>query len=147
MWSGFPAPAVASSQQGSARQGSGEVIYRMPYAPKHPCGYPGCAALIEAGNSRCEKHRIQERRELDRQRGSATARGYGSKWRKASKEFLSQHPLCTKCYAMGILRSATVVDHVVPHKGDFKLFWDRTNWQPLCKRCHDKKTVMDGRWT
>lgn len=33
--------------------------------------------------------------------------------------------------------AATVVDHVIPHKGDLGLFWDLTNWQPLCKLCHD----------
>ncbi len=30
-----------------------------------------------------------------------------------------------------------MVDHKIPHKGDQKLFWDRDNWQPLCKACHD----------
>ncbi|WP_456297628.1 HNH endonuclease signature motif containing protein [Kineothrix alysoides] len=35
---------------------------------------------------------------------------------------------------------ATVVDHVIPHRGDPILFWDKRNWQPLCKTCHDKKT-------
>ena len=35
---------------------------------------------------------------------------------------------------------ATVVDHIVPHRGDKKLFWDQSNWQPLCKEHHDKKT-------
>ncbi|WP_143035082.1 HNH endonuclease [Marininema mesophilum] len=27
------------------------------------------------------------------------------------------------------------------------LFWDKDNWQSLCKRCHDRKTAIeDGRW-
>ena len=39
-----------------------------------------------------------------------------------------------------MLTPATVVDHVIPHRGDRKLFWDEQNWQPLCKECHDKKT-------
>ena len=38
---------------------------------------------------------------------------------------------------------ATVVDHIIPHKGDQKLFWDTRNWQPLCKPCHDKKTATE----
>jgi len=38
---------------------------------------------------------------------------------------------------MGDVTPATVVDHIIPHKGDDKLFWDQTNWQPLCKECHD----------
>lgn len=33
--------------------------------------------------------------------------------------------------------AATVVDHITPHKGDSALFWDKANWQSLCKRCHD----------
>ena len=40
----------------------------------------------------------------------------------------------------GVYTKATVVDHIVPHRGDPKLFWDPDNWQTLCKRCHDKKT-------
>ena len=41
---------------------------------------------------------------------------------------------------------ATVVDHITPHRGDKKLFWDEDNWQPLCKRCHDKKTMTEDRY-
>ena len=118
----------------------------MPYAPKHPCNYPGCAVLVDAGNSKCEKHRIQERRELDSLRDSSAARGYGFRWRVARKAFLGQNPLCVKCYTAGILRAATVIDHIIPHKGEMELFWDKSNWQALCKRCHDQKTVSDGRW-
>lgn len=38
--------------------------------------------------------------------------------------------------------AAVVVDHIIPHRGDFDfLFWESTsNWQPLCKSCHDEKT-------
>lgn len=39
--------------------------------------------------------------------------------------------------------AATVVDHIIPHKGDQYLFWDRSNWQPLCKLCHDRKTATE----
>ena len=56
------------------------------------------------------------------------------RWRAASKAFLSVHPFC-KC---GQFAEAT--DHIIPHRGDLKLFWDRANWQTLCKRCHDRKT-------
>ncbi|MEG0049160.1 MAG: HNH endonuclease signature motif containing protein [Clostridia bacterium] len=40
----------------------------------------------------------------------------------------------------GRLTFATVVDHIVPHRGDGELFWHKENWQPLCKDCHDWKT-------
>jgi len=36
-----------------------------------------------------------------------------------------------------------VVDHIIPHKGDQQLFWNRDNWQPMAKSCHDKKTRAD----
>ncbi|WP_400245601.1 HNH endonuclease [Niallia sp. JL1B1071] len=47
---------------------------------------------------------------------------------------------------MGKLEKATVVDHIVPHRGDQDLFWDETNWQPLCKSCHDRKTMTEDRY-
>lgn len=35
------------------------------------------------------------------------------------------------------------MDHIVPHKGDMTLFWDRNNWQSLCSACHKRKTVLE----
>lgn len=64
-------------------------------------------------------------------------RGYGYKWRKAREVFLREHPLCVYCQREGRIEPATVVDHIEPHRGNDRLFWDRGNWQPLCKRCHD----------
>jgi 5-methylcytosine-specific restriction enzyme A len=86
------------------------------------------------------------KRELDRQRPSAAGRGYGPRWRWARAAYLARHPLCVPCQAAGRLAPATVVDHVVPHRGDPVLFWDEANWQGLCKRCHDAKTAREGRW-
>ena len=86
------------------------------------------------------------RRELERQRPSATRRGYGPRWRRARAAFLALHPLCVPCAAAGRLKAATVVDHIVPHRGDATLFWDEANWAPVCKRCHDAKTAREGRW-
>ena len=73
-------------------------------------------------------------------RGGADARGYDARWRRARKAFLQRHPLCAECMKEGKLTPATVVDHIVPHRGDPRLFWDEKNWQPLCKECHDRKT-------
>ena len=68
---------------------------------------------------------------------NTTERGYGGKWQRARIAFLKQRPLCVFCNAMGYTTAAQVVDHILPHNGDQKLFWDRKNWQPLCKACHD----------
>ena len=64
-------------------------------------------------------------------------RGYGHEWRTARERFLRRNPLCVECLKRGRIAPATVVDHIVPHRGDEKLFWDERNWQALCKACHD----------
>ena len=46
----------------------------------------------------------------------------------------------------GRLVKASVVDHIIPHRGDAKLFWDESNWQSLCKSCHDHKTMTEDRY-
>ena len=108
----------------------------MPKHPKRPCRYPGCPNLCESGTY-CPEHSAES---PDRLRGSAAERGYDAKWRRARKLFLQRHPLCANCLSQGIVTPATVVDHIVPHRGDHRLFWDEQNWQPLCKACHDRKT-------
>ncbi len=68
---------------------------------------------------------------------SSTQRGYGYAWQKARAAFLLEHPLCVMCAANGRGSPATVVDHRVPHRGDMVIFWDKSNWQPLCRPHHD----------
>ncbi len=108
----------------------------MPYKPLKFCRKTGCRELVTSGY--CDKH--TPARVYDRHRGSAAERGYDSRWRKARDAYLAKHPLCAECERAGQLTQATVVDHIIPHKGDYSLFWDSSNWQPLCKRCHDAKT-------
>ena len=40
------------------------------------------------------------------------------------------------CQQQGRTTIATVVDHIKPHRGDRRLFWDSDNWQPLCAPHH-----------
>lgn len=68
---------------------------------------------------------------------SSTERGYDHRWRKERAEYLRLNPLCVMCEAEGRIKAATVVDHKIPHRGDMVLFWDKTNWQSLCKPHHD----------
>ena len=104
----------------------------MPMKPKRPCRHPGCASLSDGVY--CEVHRGLYARE------NAAARGYDGRWKAARRAYLQRNPLCEECRRAGKLTPATVVDHIVPHRGDMRLFWDKTNWQPLCKDCHDHKT-------
>ena len=45
--------------------------------------------------------------------------------------------------ALPPITPATVVDHIKPHHGDQRLFWDVGNWQSLCKAHHDSKTATE----
>lgn len=108
----------------------------MPSRVNTPCRHPGCPNLVPYGTKYCEEHKKMHPEEVR----SADRRGYNAAWRKASKQFLAAHPLCGECRLNGRLVKATVVDHVIPHRGDKELFWDRSNWRALCKRCHDRKT-------
>ena len=76
-------------------------------------------------------------------RESSTKRGYNARWQKARLFFLMQHPLCKHCNDEGFIVSANVVDHIIPHKGDMQLFWDKDNWQALCQKHHNKKTATE----
>lgn len=117
-------------------------LMHLPQKPAQPCRQPGCPALVQGGGY-CEQHKRQEQRRYDEQRGSSTKRGYGARWRRAREVYLQNNPLCVMCEAEGELTPATVVDHRIPHKGNYELFWDVSNWQSLCKQCHDRKTVKE----
>lgn len=51
--------------------------------------------------------------------------------------FLRDLFTCKKCGHLEGNTALLVCDHIVPHRGDELLFWDETNLQTLCKRCHD----------
>lgn len=116
----------------------------MPLAPKRECSWSGCTTLVTRG--RCDVHEAivqakeaSRRKAFDRQRPNANARGYTNKWRQYSKARLVKHPLCRACERNGRTVLAEVTDHIVPHRGDMKLFWDKTNHQSLCLACNTRK--------
>lgn len=66
------------------------------------------------------------------------------RWKDGRKRQLFEQPRCVMCLAMNRQTPATVVDHIIPHCGDDKLFWDRDNWQSLCDKCHNQKTWYES---
>lgn len=101
----------------------------MPVRAPRVCS----CGLVVAYGARCV---CQARRkaEADKRRPNARDRGYTGEWDKARSGFLTRHPRCVMCAA-----TARVVDHIKPHRGDTKLFWDRSNWQSLCFTCHNSR--------
>jgi 5-methylcytosine-specific restriction protein A len=125
----------------------------MPTLPLRACSTHGCSEKVHTG--KCTAHAKAECRAKDQFRGSARERGYTPKWDEASRNFRKEFPLCgmrpndkppvmSRCFDEGRLTPATQVDHVISHRGDRDLFWDReNNWQSLCAQCHSRKTVVD----
>lgn len=66
---------------------------------------------------------------------------YGVTWQKMRLSHLMRQPLCVKCSQKGLVVQGKDVDHIIPHRGEAKLFYDMTNLQTLCKECHAEKTA------
>jgi 5-methylcytosine-specific restriction protein A len=80
-------------------------------------------------------------------RPGASKRGYTPAWMAAAARFREEHPLCNGCFAIGVVRAATVVDHIVPHDGNQELFWNEANWQPACEWHHNSiKPMLERQW-
>lgn len=61
-----------------------------------------------------------------------------ARWRKMRLRQLKRHPLCqcVHCQECGLV--ADTVDHIKPHRGDPKLFWDERNIQSMNRDCHNR---------
>ena len=118
----------------------------MPIKPARPCAYPGCPHLTRHRSGYCEQHLKLTRRQHDRERGTATQRGYDVRWRRYRKIYLNEHPLCALCLKKDppVVRAAALVDHIKPVAGPGDpLFWDPENHHPLCAECHNVKTAKE----
>lgn len=112
----------------SSRTSRGRQLKHMAAVPKH--------MATKATRLRAKNYKV-----IERTRASACRRGYDRRWESLRRAFLQSHPVCVHCLADGRVVPAREVDHIVPHRGDETKFWDRDNWQALCKRCHSKKTA------
>ena len=124
----------------------------MPAGFMHECEHPGCCVLTK--QRYCAAHtkiyadvacarRQQTMRRYDKNR-PAWHRLYGERWQRYRRAYLARHPFCVVCRKEGIIEAATEVDHIEDHKGDLKLFWDESNHQALCKKCHSRKTMKEN---
>jgi len=111
----------------------------MPFAPPRVCG---CGHVVPYGQlCGCQKRAAAERKKrFDLKRPSARERGYTAEWETERRKYLSANPNCARCG-----QPANVVDHIQPHKGNQRLFWNRANWQALCRTCHNSHKQREER--
>lgn len=85
-----------------------------------------------------ERHRVYQRERWDQENQAF----YRSKeWRAARLVCLEANPLCVKCFAMGHVVAATVVNHIVDIKDAPERKLDPTNHESLCAPCHNRHTA------
>jgi 5-methylcytosine-specific restriction enzyme A len=62
---------------------------------------------------------------------------YGTQlWKNRRADQLAKEPICALCFAKGEITSATVADHIEPHKGNYNAFV-LGPLRSLCAPCHD----------
>lgn len=77
------------------------------------------------------------------------------RWEHTTQVNLRRYPRCgdrppgapmtddSQCRAQGKVVAAKVTDHIIPHRGDLKLFWSPTNRQSLCWSCSGVKSQRE----
>jgi hypothetical protein len=65
-----------------------------------------------------------------------------ARWKKESRLFRAEHPLCTKCEEEGIIFPSQLTDHKVPLE-ICEDPWDWKNWDGLCFRHNNIKAAAD----
>lgn len=122
----------------------------MALKPMRPCARPGCRELTRSVY--CDKHRPK-----DRQRRSTEAEDWHTWYtlpiwvNDLRPAQLLREPFCRECTRRAVRENlphlmrirATDVDHIVPHRGIWSRFIDRSNLQSLCHSCHSRKTLAE----
>jgi 5-methylcytosine-specific restriction protein A len=113
-------------------------------APLRYCATPRCPNKVTSGH--CAQH--QQRTLAEHKR--FTKGKYGRPWRRAVAAWIAEDPdtrvFCVDCKAEGRLVLGDETDHIIPHRGDDTLFWDRSNWARRCKAHHSAKTAKEVGW-
>ena len=118
----------------------------MPSEPSKYCNKSGCGNRVYWPETYCAEHKPKADAEhKERRRRKIKNPLYGSRWADASRVYRINNPWCAVCASKGIYELATLVDHIVPHRGKRALFWDVDNWQGLCTACHAVKSGAERR--
>jgi len=78
----------------------------------------------------------ENRRQVERFKGTRKSRGYGNDWHRLRNWIISREPLCRRCSVEGRLSPAQEVHHIVAVKDSPDLRLSQDNLMPLCRSCH-----------
>lgn len=115
----------------------------MGNLPLKECYHNGCRELTTG--TYCTAHTKKAWDEVDKTRGTRTQRGYDNRWLRAREQYLRDNPFCAHCRSENVRTLAEELDHVIAHRGDMVIFWNRANWQGLCKYHHRIKTAKESK--
>ena len=103
----------------------------MPKLASRPCAHRGCPEVVRGRGVRfCQRHLQEHRRQQDENRGTASARGYGPRWRERRDRYLAEHPWCQRCGK----RRPVLVHHILPKRDGGSD--EPVNLLALCNLCH-----------
>ena len=105
----------------------------QPYATtRRLCSTPRCSNLQP-----CSQH---HRKPFAGARRTNAAFFTTGRWKRGRVAHLAAEPMCRQCGSV-----ASVVDHIIPPKGNEAAFFDEANWQSMCAGCHNAKTGREAR--
>lgn len=116
----------------------------MPTVPRPRCSRPRCHAITRQGSSLCADHapaptasRAPSRADLHHYKTIA--------WESIRQAQLSLQPLCAGCKSQGLIRAASVVDHVIPWRKIGPQAFRHNRFASLCVECHSVKTALEAK--
>ncbi len=115
----------------------------MPSRAPTRCSWPGCTTLVP-GPGRCRRHTTQHWREDAARRGTSSERGIDNKWRALRAAHFARDPWCAACRREGRQTPATILHHIVEHRGNEALRLDLTNVEGHCRSCHQVEHARRG---
>ena len=121
--------------------------------PKKICNTAGCNTLVAMKDRYCDDHKVVNKEDTRIKNKSYDTKHrnkihdkfyHSSDWKNMRKAVLqSSGGLCVKCSENDMTVKADMVDHIIPILIDWELRLTRTNLQPLCYTCHNRKTGDD----
>lgn len=90
------------------------------------------------GEQYAKKKRQKSNEVYNRSRPERDKQYYSRQWKRVSRLYRQQHPLCEECEREGRVTPAELVDHIVA-VSDGGSMWEWENLQSLCWACHNRK--------